>query len=98
VAAGELVRAWTLTTEGFTNRRVAEAEAAADYDARHQVICTDCGIARHERDDPYGSNRDSCPVCGGHLVPAANSPDLLPPFAESIVAIRAQLADLNDGR
>lgn len=130
VAAGELVREWTLTKEGVTDRRVAEAEAAADYesrrqaavanhvrqlplhrrlvaseaalaaafDARHLLICTDCGIARHEPDDPYGYNGDSCPVCGGHLVTAAQQPDVLPALAESIAAIRAQLADLDGGR
>jgi hypothetical protein len=130
VAAGELVREWTLTKEGVTDRRVAEAEAmadyearrqaavadqvrqlplhrrlvaseaalAADYDARHLVICTDCGIARHERDDPYGYNRDSCPVCGGHLEPAAQHPEIHPPLAVSIAAIRARLGDLDGGR
>jgi len=130
VTAGELVREWTLTKDGVTDGRVANAEAAtdyearrqaaiaehlrqlplhrrliaseaalsADYDARHLVICADCGIARHERDDPYGYNRDSCPVCGGHLVPAANSPDVLPSLAESIAAIRARLADLEGRR
>jgi len=130
LAAGELVREWTLTTEGVTDRRVVEAEEAADYearrraavadhlrqlplhrrlvaseaalaadfDARHLVICTDCGIARHERDDPYGYQRDSCTACGGHLVPAAQHPDVLPPLAESIATIRARLADLGGGR
>ena len=115
VAAGELVREWTLATEGVTDRRVFEAQAATDYEARrqvavadhvrqlplhrrlvaseatlaadfdtrHLVICTDCGIARHERDDPYGYNRGSCPVCGGHLVLAAQHPDVLPPLAQS---------------
>jgi len=130
LAAGELVREWTLTTEGVTDRRVVEAEAAADYearrqaaladhlrqlplrrrlvaseaalaadfDARHLVICTDCGIVRHKRDDPYGYQRDSCTACGGHLVSAAHGPDVLPPLAESIATIRARLADLGGGR
>ena len=130
VAAGELVREWTLTKEGVTDRSVAETEAtadydarrqasvadhlrqlplprrlvaseaalAADYDARHLVICTDCGIARHERDDPYGYQHDSCPVCGGSLVPAVQQPDVPPPLAESIATIRTQLADLDGGR
>jgi hypothetical protein len=130
LAAGELVREWMLTKEGVKDRRVAEAEAAADYearrqaavaehvrqlplhrrlvaseaalaadfDARHLVICTDCGIARHERDDHYGYNRDSCPLCGGHLVLAAQHPSVLPPLAQSVAAIRARLADLGGGR
>lgn len=130
VAAGELVREWTLTKEGVTDRRVAETEAtahhearrqaavadhlrqlplhrrlvaseealAADFDARHLVVCTDCGIARHERDDPYGYQRDSCPVCGGSLVPAVQQPDVLPSLAESIVTIRGQLANLDGCR
>lgn len=130
VAAGELVREWTLTTEGVTDRRVAETEAgadyearrqaavadhlrrlplhrhlvaseaalAADYDARHLAICTDCGIPRHERDDPYGYQHDSCPVCGGPLIPAADRPEVLPPLAVSMATIRALLADLEAGR
>jgi hypothetical protein len=130
VAAGELVREWMLTKDGAMNRRVAEAEAATDYearrqaavadhvrqlplhrrlvaseaalsadfDARHLVICIDCGIARHERDNPYGYNRDSCRVCGGHLVPVAQHPDVLPSLARSLAAIRTRLADLDGGR
>lgn len=130
VAAGELVREWTLTKDGVTDRRVVEAEAAADYearrqvavadhlrhlplhrrlvasepalaadfDARHLVVCTDCGIARHERNDPYDYQRNSCPVCGGPLVPAVQQPDVLPPVTESIAIIRAQLADLSGRR
>lgn len=130
IAAGELVREWTLTKEGVTDGRVAKAEAAADYearrqgavadhvrqlplhrrlvaseaalavdfDARHLVICTDCGIARHERDDPYGYLRDSCPVCAGPLVPATQRPVVLPPLAESIAMIRAELGDLGGRR
>ncbi|MDA8379478.1 MAG: replication-relaxation family protein [Actinomycetota bacterium] len=130
VGAGELVREWTLTKEGVTERRVAEAEAAADYeirreaaiadhlrqlplhrrvvaseaalvgeyDARHLAICTDCGIARHERDDPYDYQHDSCPVCAGPLVPTADRPEVLPPLTESIATIRALLADLDGGR
>ncbi len=129
VAAGELVRDWTLTKEGVTDRRVVEAEAttdyearrhaavaehlrelplhrrvvaseaalSADYDTRHLVVCTDCAIARHERDDPYGYQHDSCPVCGGPLVAAAARPGVLAPLAESIAAIWDQLARL-DGR
>jgi hypothetical protein len=130
VASGELVRESMLTKEGVKDRCVAEAEAAADYEARrraavaehvrhlplhrrlvasesalaadfdirHLVICIDCAITRHERDDPYGYNRDSCPICGGHLVPVAQHPDVVPPLAQSIAAIRAQLADLDGGR
>lgn len=130
VAAGALVRDWTLTKEGVTDRRVAETEATADYEARrqvavadhlhqlplhrrlvaseaalatdydtrHLVVCTDCGIARHDRDDPYSYQRDSCPVCGGTLIPAADRPEVLPPLTESIATIRALLADLDGGR
>jgi hypothetical protein len=130
VAAGELVREWTLAKDGVTDRRVVETEAAADYetrrqaavadhlrqlplhrrvvtsvgalaadyDTRHLVVCTDCGIARHERDDPYDYQRDSCPVCGGPLIPAADRPEVLPPLTESITTIRALLADLEGGR
>ena len=130
VAAGELVREWTLTKEGVTDRRVAEAEAtadyetrrqaavadhlrqlplhrrvvaseaalAADYDARHLIVCTDCGIARHERDDPYDYQRDSCPLCGGPLIPAVDRPEVLPPLTESCATIRALLDDLDGGR
>jgi hypothetical protein len=130
VAAGELVREWTLTKGGVTDRCVVEAEAmadyearrqaavseqvrqlplhrrlvvsqpalAADFDARHLVVCADCGIARHERDEPYGYQRDNCPVCGGPLVPAVLRPDVLPPLAESIATIRAQLANLGGRR
>ena len=126
VAAGELVREWTLTRNGVTDGRVAKAEAAADYEVRrqaaladhvrqlplhrrlvaseavlaadydvqHLVVCTDCGIARHERDDPYGYQYDSCPVCGGPLAPAAQQREVLPPLADSIATIRAQLANL----
>jgi hypothetical protein len=82
------------------HRRLVASEAvlAADYDARHLVICTDCGIARHERDDPYGYIRDSCPVCGGHLELAAQHPEVLPPLVDSIAAINARLTDLGGGR
>lgn len=130
VAAGELVREWTLTKEGLRGRGVVESEATADYEARrqaavadhlrqlplhrrlvaseaalagdydtrHLVICTDCGIARHERDDPYGYQHDSCPVCGGPLTPATDRPEVLPSLAESIDTIRALLADLDGAR
>jgi len=82
------------------HRRLVASEAAlaADFDARHLVICTDCGIARHERDDPYGYQHDRCPICDGRLVPAADRPDVLPPLAESIAAIRDQLAGLGGRR
>ncbi|MGH9086719.1 MAG: replication-relaxation family protein [Acidimicrobiales bacterium] len=82
------------------HRRLVASEAAlvGEYDDRHLVICTDCGIARHERDDPYGYQSDSCPVCAGPLVPAVQQPDVLPPLGESIAAIRGQLANLEDCR
>ncbi len=130
VAAGELVREWTLTKEGVTDRRIAEAVATsdyearcqaavadhlrqlplhrrlvaseavlvADYDARHLVVCTDCGTACHDRDDPYDYQRDSCSVCGGPLIPAAEGPEVLPSLTESIATIRALLGDLDSGR
>lgn len=129
VAVGELVREWILTKDGVTDRRVAEARAAADYDLRRQaavpehlrhlplhrrvvaseaaltadydarylVVCADCGIARHERDDPYYQH-ESCPVCGGPLIPAADRPEVLPPLSESIAMVRATLAGLGGGR
>lgn len=82
------------------HRRLVASEAGlgANFDAQHLVICTDCGIARHERDDPYGYQRDSCPLCGGPLIPAADRPEVLPPLTESIATIRALLADLDGGR
>ncbi|MHB8290322.1 MAG: hypothetical protein ACYDEY_14045 [Acidimicrobiales bacterium] len=40
MAAGQLVREWTLTPEGVTDRHVAKADALADYEARRQpIIC-----------------------------------------------------------
>ncbi len=47
IAAGQLVREWTLTPEGVTDRHVAKAEALADYEAGRQA-----GIADHLRQLP----------------------------------------------
>lgn len=41
LAAGELVREWTLTTKDVTYRRVAEAQAATDYETRRQAAIAD---------------------------------------------------------
>jgi hypothetical protein len=44
------------------HRRIVTSEAAlvAEYDAHHLVVCTDCGIARHERgrSHPYSNWAD----------------------------------------
>lgn len=79
VAADELARRQAAVSDHLRqlplHRRLVASEAtlAGDYDARHLVVCTDCGIARHERDDPYGYQHDCCPVREGPLVPAAQT-------------------------
>ena len=81
------------------HRRLVTSEGAlaADYDARHLVLCADCGIARHDRDDPWDYQRDRCPVCGGGLVAASERPALPPPMPESLVSIEARLSAIWSG-
>jgi hypothetical protein len=67
------------------------ATLADEYDARHLVVCTDCGVARHD-DDRYHPRVDHCPLCGGHLVPAIEGPQVLPALSTSLAAIKSELA------
>ena len=76
------------------HRRLASSRVAlsADYDVRHQVVCVDCGIARH--DDPeyrrYG-NRAQCPLCDGDLVPAHELTGLPPELEDSLTVVIERL-------
>jgi hypothetical protein len=87
-AVTETVRALPL------HRRITVARDTieSDYDDAHLVVCVDCGITRH---DDLGSARqgrtESCPLCGGALVPAHLSPALAPTLAESVAAISERL-------
>jgi len=129
LAEGRLVGDWTLTHDEPLDRRRAERQATADYearraaaveaalrelpfhrrlrtpsaalaseyDARHLVVCTDCGVARHY-DDRYHPRVDHCPLCGGHLVSAIEGPQVLPSLSVSLAAIESELASAEGWR
>jgi heme exporter protein D len=81
------------------HRRIVTSEAAlsAEYDARHLVICADCGIPRHERDrSEYEYGR--CPLCHGRLLQAAQGPEVPPDLAGSLAAIEARLGAAENRR
>jgi hypothetical protein len=80
-AVGEQLHALPL------HRRLGVSRAAldAEYDARHLVICVDCGIARHE-------GVAKCPLCGGALVGAGGLSELPPSLAESLAMVESRLA------
>ncbi|MBF6557006.1 MAG: hypothetical protein IVW52_12715 [Acidimicrobiales bacterium] len=78
--------------------RVSADQLAADYDAAHLVVCEDCGIPRHDRDEESReTDRSCCPACGGALVPEVDSPELPPSLSESLRAIEDRLAAFGFG-